>query len=621
MTDPTQFQYLPGIRRDLIDSSLAVYQQTRAPRVLVLGTASKGQTPTPYVVTSSSSAASAFGTEGTLTRGMYEARQAGAKNVILYRLGATSSKLEHVGDSTGAAGYTIETVRQDDDAGGIYTIWYDDGTDRLVVFNSTTALTVYDSDNLNADLGEVYVSGARGASGGPDIGGPSNGVALESVTATGTSYTAGTDGTTPSRMELFEYLYGAYAELLGQDFDYVIPMDVYIDDLNVEDGSSFRASYLSGIVSGGTYPTSGSIDDILGKIFVEEYQGEYYYFWDLDGDGQAELWPNGVGSASATTKISGESFTSADFHEVNFGYQLARFCHEVSANEIECLGTIGVRPPSDLSRASVTSWIGKLPTFSNNSLNEEYINSIVDNGSGLLGNKWMAGEFGFRTGSPAYGGFILTDSEWSDGIEEVDSRDQPIDLGKYLSVVAAWITLFNPVDTSGFGYAASAAPTYLGYVSTLDEKDAPTNNIVPWARPTLNLSPRLVDRLTQVGYVFIYERPKGLVISDAPTGARPLSDYRRLTTMRIVKRVIDVFRRRADPFIGKASNAPARQALETAVSDGLTNLVSGGYITRFELYIRQTALQRVTGEASAELIIVPAWELRRIQLQLSLKPE
>lgn len=621
MTDVTQFQYLPGTYRDLVDSSLAVFEQNRAPRTLILGTASKGQTPTPFVVTSSSQAASTFGSTGTLTRGMYETKAAGAKNVVLYRLGATSAKLEGIGDSTGSGGYTVETVREDDDAGGIYTIWYSDGIDRLVVFNSTTGLTVYDSNNTNADLGEVYVSGSRGASGGDDIGGPSSGTALEDVTATGTTYTAGTDGTSPSRMELYEYLYKAYADLLGQDFDYVIPMDVYLDDLNTVDGDTFSASYISGIVSGGTYPTQGSTDDILGKVFVEEYAGEYYFFWDLNGDGDAELWPNGVGSASATTKITGESLTSADFHEVNFAYQLARFCHEVSANEVECLGAIGVRPPSSLARANVTSWIGKLPTFSSNSQNEEYINSIIDNGTGLLGNKWMAGKYGFRSGSPAYGGFVLTDSEWNDGTEQLDSKDQIIDIGKHISVVAAWITLFNPIDSSGFGYAATAAPTYMAYVSTLDEKDAPTNKVVPWARPTLNLSPRLVDRLTQVGYVFIYERPKGLVISDAPTGARPLSDYRRLTTMRIVKRVIDVFRQRADPFIGRASNSEARQALETSISDGLTRLVSGGYITRFELYIRQTALQRVTGQATAELVIVPAWELRRIQLELSLKPE
>lgn len=621
MTDPTQFQYLPGTTRDLVENSLAVFTQNRAPRTLVLGTASKGQTPAPYSVSSSSAAASAFGSSGTLTRGMYEVSHAGAQNVVLYRIGATSATLTGVGDSTGAGGYTIQTVRQDDDAGGIYTIWYDDGSDRLVVFNSTTGLTVYDSDNTNADLGEVYVSGSRGASGGDDIGGPSSGTALEDVTATGTSYTAGTDGTSPSRMELFEYLYKAYADLLGEDFDYVVPMDVYLDDLNVQDGNSFGATYISGIVSGGTYPTAGSTDDILGKIFVEEYAGEYYFFWDLNGDGDAELWPNGVGSASATTKISGESLTSADFHEVNFAYQLAHFCHEVSVNDVECLGVIGVKPPSDLSRASVTSWIGKLPTFYTNSLNEEYINSYIDNGTGLLGNKWMAGKYGFRSGSPAYGGFILTDTEFSDGTEQLDIKDQPIDIGKHISVVAAWITLFNPFDSSGFGYAATAAPTYLGYVSTLDEKEAPTNKIVPWARPTVNVSPRLVDRITQVGYVFIYQRPKGLVISDAPTGARPLSDYRRLTTMRIVKRVIDVCRNRADPFIGKAASIDNRQGLETALKAGLTRLVSGGYITRFELYVRQTALQKVVGEATAELVIVPAWELRRLHLQLSLKPE
>jgi hypothetical protein len=622
MADVTEFANLPGVFVELIDQGLAVFEQNKAPRTLILGTATQGQTERPYIVTSSSTAASEFGSSGTLTRGMYEVKTTGAENVLLYRIGSTAATLAGIGCTAGTGGYTVETVRKDSDAGSIYSIWYSDGIDRLVVWNTSTGLVVYDNDATDPlDLGEVIVSGSRCTGGGADIGGPSTGSNLEDVTATGTTYTAGTDGASPSRMELYEYLYKAYKDLLGEDFDHVIPMDVYLDDKNIVDGDAFTAAYIASIVNGQTYPTAASDDDILGKIFVEEYQGEYYFFWDLNGDGDAEIWPNGTGYASATTKISGASLTTADFHEVNYGYQLARWCHEVSTNNVECLGSIGVLPPANLSRASITAWIGKLPTYTTRSDGTQYINNISENGTGLLGNKWKAGKWGFRSGSPAYGGFINTDTEWRDGTEQTDQNDQYIDIGRYISVVAAYLRFFNPIDTSGWGYAATAAPTYMGYVSTLDEKDAPTNNILRSAQALFTVSPRFVDRLTQTGYVYVYEKPKGLVISDSPTGARPLSDYRRLTTMRIVKRVIDTFRARADPFIGKSSNAANQAALETGINQGLSNLVSGGYLTRFELSIRQTAIQRVIGEASAELVIVPAWELRRIRLTLSLKPE
>jgi hypothetical protein len=553
---------------------------------------------------------------------MYEVKQTGAKNVLLYRIGSTSAKLEHVGCSAGTGGYTIETIRKDDDAGSVYSVYYSDADDRLVVWNIQSGIVVYDNDTTDpVNLGEVIVSGSRCTAGGPDLGGPSAGTALEDVTGSGLTYTAGTDGVSPSRMELYEYLYKAYKDLMGEDFDHVVPMDIYLDDLNIADGDSFSASYLASIVSGGTYPTAGSTDDILAKVFVEEYAGEYHFFWDLNGDGVAELYPDGIGSASGTVKADGSSLTAADFHEVNFAYQLARFCHEVSTNNVECLGVVGVRPPADLSRASITSWVGKLPSYTTSNSGVQTINSILDNGTGILGNKFKAGQWGFRAGSPAYGGFILTDSEFIDGSEQTDQNGEYIDLGRYLSVVAAYLRFFNPIDTSGWGYAATAAPTYMGYVSTLDEKDSPTNQILRGAQPIFTISPRLVDRITQVGYVYVFEKPKGLVVSDAPTGARPLSDFRRLTTMRIVKRVIDVFRAQADPFIGKSSNSATKAALDTAVTRGLDRLVSGGYITRYELSVRQTALQRVIGDATAELVIVPAWELRRIRLLLSLKPE
>lgn len=414
------FENLPGVFPNLEEGGLGVGAAARGPRVLVLGTADQGQSQWPYVVQTTSSAASEFGSSGTLTRGMYEVRTAGAENVILYRVGSTSAILEHVGDSTGVDGYTIETLRRDDDAGATYSIYYDDSSDRLVIWNVVSGLVVYDNDSTDPiDYGEVIVSGSRAVGGGPDIAGPSAGFALEDVVSlghTGTSYTAGVDGANPSRMELYEYYYKAFKDLLIQDFDWVVPMDAYLDDKNVVDGDAFSAAYLAGISGGDDYPTAASADDILGKLFVEEYQGSYYFFWDLDNDGVADLYPS-VGLADANTKIDGSSLSSADFHEVNFGYQTARFCHDVSVNNKFCLGVIGVRPPESLSLSAIAVWIGKNPVYTTRSDGSKYIRSITDNGTGLLGNKFKAGTYAYRAGE-AYGGLMLTDGEFLDGTEE-----------------------------------------------------------------------------------------------------------------------------------------------------------------------------------------------------------
>jgi hypothetical protein len=617
------FQNLPGVQTYLEEGGLGVAAAARGPRILVLGTADQGQSTFPYVVQTTSSAASEFGSQGTLTRGMYEVRTAGGENVVLYRIGATSAILSHVGDSTGTAGYIIETYRRDNDAGSLYSIYYSDSSDRLVVWNLQSGLTVYDNDSTDPiDLGEVTVSGSRATAGGPDIGGPSAGITMEDVadSHTGTSYVAGTDGANPSRMELYEYLYKAYKDLLIEDFDWVIPMDAYLDDRNLIDGYSFSAAYLASIVSGDGYPTPASDDDILGKVFVEQYQGDYYYFWDLDGDGQAELYPDGVGYASATMKIDGNTLSTADFHEVNFAYQLARFCKEVTVNNKFCLGGIGVKPPASLSLADVSNWVGKLPTYTTRSDGTQYISTPAHNGTGLLGNKFKAGTYSYRAGV-AYGGFILTDGEFLDGTEETDNNGYAIDIGKYISVVTAYVRLFNAFDTTGRGYVTTAAPTYIGYASALDEQTAPTNKVIRGLQRVFGINARQVDDLAGAGYVHIYEKPKGMTISDAPTGALPSSDYRRLTTVRIIKRVDGSIRDASDPFIGNSFDATRKSALTTAINQKLDKLVTGGYIQRYVADLRQTARQMVIGEADLQLTIAPAWELRRITLTIALAPQ
>lgn len=617
------FEQLSGVFPDLEENGLGTFPASAGPRTLVLGTAAQGQSQWTYVVQASNTAASEFGSSGTLTRGMYEARTAGAQNVILYRIGATSAKLEHVGDSTGVAGYTIETLRRDDDAGTIYTVYYDDGSDRLVIWNSQSGSVVSDNDATDSiDLGEVYVSGKRATGGGPDIAGPSAGYAMADIPGlghTGTVYTAGTDGDNPSRMELYEYLYLAYKALIGKDFDHIIPMDVYLDDLNWVDGDRFGSTYLSTIVSGGTYPTPAGEDDILGKLFVEEYAGTYHFFWDLDGDGVAELYPSGVGSASSTTKINGDSLSTLDFHEVNFAYQLARFSIEVSSNNKSSIGEIGVRPPASLSLADVSSWIGKLPTYTTRSDGTKYVQSPDRNGTGLLGNKFMNGSYAYRSGAFG-GGLILTDSEWLDGTEQNDGNGYAIDLGKYISIVASYVRLFNAFDTTGRGYVTSFGPTYLSYVTTLDEQVAPTNKVYSKVQRVLDIGPILVDRLAKAGYIYIYEKSKGMTIADAPTAALATSDYTRLTTIRIVNRVIEAVRAAADPFLGNSFSPAKKAALETALDQALDKLRSGGYITRYVKDLRQTREQAYLGIADLNLTIVPAWELRRINLTIGLSP-
>ena len=624
------FQNLPGIFTEKQDGGLAILASTNAPRVLILGTASKGDADVVFTVGRSQEAAAQFGSDGTLVRGMYEVKTAGSTNTTLMRINATAASLEGIGVVAATGGIKIVTAKKDDDAGESYEFYWDNTAKRLVVKNISTGDVIYDRDFNNPladiDFGEVVISGTPGT-GGANIGTASALHTLKMSTAEestySVTYTDGTDGTNPSRMELYEALAKAYKLLENELFDILVPMDVYLDDKNIVDGDTVTLD--TSKAAGRQFPVAQSDGDALGKVFVEEYLGSLYFFWDTDNDGDAEIWPDGVGSASATTKIDGTSLTAIDFHEANFAYQLANFCFDISENNIEVTGVIGVKPPLSVGLEQVAVWIGDLPTYTvDAATGQQSVASASDNGTGLLGNKFMAGRYGYEVAGVAGnagGGFIKTDSGFVDGIEQQDRGGAYVDIGKHLSVVGGWVTLFNSFDRTGFGYVATAAPAYAGFYSTLQSKSAPTNKVFPGVQLPFRISNSKLDELAGLGFVMIADKAKGTVVSDAPTAARPNSDYRRLTTVRIVKDVIDAVRQAAEPFIGEAGGAAQRAALKTAIDGKLTRLQQGQFIQRYDLNVTATPAQQVQGDATIELNIVPAFELRQIELVLSLLPQ
>lgn len=632
---------LPGIFTERQDGGLAILLASNAPKVLVLGTSNKGLAEMPYIVGRAQEAAVAFGTTGTLIRGMYETKTAGAENVILFRMGATACKLEGIGVDAVTGGVTITTAGKDDSMSTDYCLYWDNtaSSQRLVVKNVSSGAVVYDRDwssvEVTTDKGEVYVSGNPTDTEGEDIGDPSTCLTLKAVDALtptppnlGTTLVEGTDGTSPSRCELWNFLYDAYELLENEDFDMVVPMDCYLDDLNVMDMTAAQVS-TRGLAALAAYPTAGdATTDVLGKVYVEEYEGQNYFWWwfpsnpaadantTFISDGGANIYPS-AGSASATLKSDGTALQGTDFHEVNFAYQLANFCYAVSANNTECFGFIGVDPPASVSLKDVATWIGKSPTYTTATDGTQSITGSNYNGTGLLGNKFMAGKYGFRAGV-AGGGFIATDTGFLDGTEQEDRGGHKIDIGAFLSVVGAWPTLYNSYDTSGFGYISTGAPTYCGMSSTLEPKSAPTNKIVKTVTLPFRINNTKLDALAGMKYVFFQDKAKGTVVADSPTAARSDSDFQRLTTVRITKEVLDAIRAAGDPFIGEAGTAVQRAALKTACETRLAKLQKTGSIGRYSLAVTATAAQRIQGDATIELTFVPAFELRQITVVTSL---
>lgn len=700
-----KFESLPGIIHELQDGGLQISEASSAPKVLVLGTASKGVAGIKKQVVRAQESESEFGKDGTLVRGMYETLAGGSTNTFLLRVNAKSATLLGVGTDNQLTNPTsIQTLIKDGAAADLYSIFYQTPATlgpnatlgRLQVKNALGVL-VYDNNpgGQGIDLGEVVVSGTF--DGGTDIGTSTAFVTLRAVAqdevavtafaagsmagagpetfdlghaltnagsykvyvdgdelantefsisyGTGTAgvdevtvdlsgnltggeaitvdytYDAaaaydlldGSDGLNPSRMELYEALAEAYRSLENDEIDIVIPMNVYLDDKNVADGHSIILSTDASVAVGRRFPVAGSAGDALGKLHVEEYQGEFFYFWDTDNDGQAEIWPVGVGLASATTGIDGSALSSSDFHEVNFAYQLADFCFSLSVNDNEVTGVIGVKPPASYSAKDISLWIGKEPV-----LNSE--GDVTVNGAGLLGNKFVAGSLSREKG------FFATDSGWLPTSADFDAdatilRDRnghKIDIGKYISLVGMYLTFFNPTDQTGFGYQSSMAAFYGGFYSALPVASAPTNKVLSGVRSPFRVSKTKLNSLAKYKYVSVKQKENKLRVSDAPTAAREDSDFTRLTTMRIVADVIDSVRAVAEPYIGEPNTALARKSLETGIIRELSRLQELGNVQRFEARVSATTAQEIQGDATVELVIVPAFELRKITIITSL---
>lgn len=424
----------------------------------------------------------------------------------------------------------------------------------------------------------------------------------------------GSDGVDLSNMELYEALEKAYQVIETEEFKHLIPMGALLDAPNVVDGDIAILSSNTRIPVGQRYPVAGSKGDVLGKLFKEEYEGEFFFFWDINGDGVAEIFPS-VGAANSTHKISGEPLTAADFKEVNFAYQLANACFVNSSNEYNVLGVIGTSVPSSMSTKDISLWVGKEPIYDTDG-------AIVSNGSGLLGNKHMVGKMNYKPGFFATDAGILPGaSAASSGGVLTDRVGNAIDIGRYISVYCYPQTFTNPVDTTGYGYIANGAAYYCGMVAALIPQSAPTNKVAQGADSLVKLPKAKLDSLAKFHFVGLKQKNRVFRISDAPTAARPGSDFVRLSTVRVVDKIIDIVREVAAPYIGEANSTQARLSLETNLRQRLLLEQKDNLMQRFEVKVSATTKQRIEGDCDVELVIVPPFEMKKITVYTSLAKE
>ena len=124
--------------------------------------------------------------------------------------------------------------------------------------------------------------------------------------------------------------------------------------------------------------------------------------------------------------------------------------------------------------------------------------------------------------------------------------------------------------------------------------------------------------MAKYSYIALKEKDGVLRFSDAPTAALKGSDFRRLSTNRVVAEAIDMIREVATPYIGEGGSPQAIISLETNCRKELSKLQTLGKFTRFQIKIHASLRDRIEGNATAELVLVPSHELRKIRVVTAL---
>lgn len=303
----------------------------------------------------------------------------------------------------------------------------------------------------------------------------------------------------------------------------------------------------------------------------------------------------------------------------SFGYQLANFCYQATKENNTCIGVMGVNsalvsPSGTPTLSQIETWIQGLENYTNCS----YYNGTTDTSTGTPGSYCLVATTSEQQPANYAAGNVT------------DSKGNRVDIGAYISVVATNTRASNDAATEKYPtlgyYNSDGAASYAGLIASLAAKSAPTNKILDGVTLQQNISQSQANRLAGKRYVTLLSKSKGIVVASAMTGAYNISqyyrsDFVRLSTVRIVHDAINYIRETSDQFIGEPNNAPQRNAMATAIDNSLKSMVEAGALRRYDFNVYASPTDQILGNATVELVLVPAFELQQITVIVALTSE
>ncbi|HDX9673986.1 TPA: hypothetical protein ROY08_001243 [Bacillus cereus] len=397
---------------------------------------------------------------------------------------------------------------------------------------------------------------------------------------------------------------------LGEKYsDEELKYTLFVDDDKAENDES-RFPWLGG---NGFYNTASLLEmkelyDVLGGRYelvpgtLDEYdlveQGIYSKLENYSVD---LIWLCDAFANTAIGAVSDDGSVHVD-NTRNFATQLAQHCAMVSAKTFETISVIGVAAAPEIGLREIQQYIDLLTKGI--SVDEESAQYWISRGI-----------------NPNYQNihnmYNLATNE-----QIFNDEGEPIDIGRYTNVV------FGPetgLANEKLGpYIASGSGIYSALISQLRPEVSTTNKPIAVSGLRYNLSEAQHNQLAGGHYVTFENKVsingnRSIVVKDGVTAAGVMSDYQRLSTVRITHTTVQLIRKLADKFIGLPNGIAQRNSLATEIQAGLDKLKDLGVLTNFKFSIYTSAKDRVLGNAYIQLELVPAYETRKIYTSVALR--
>jgi hypothetical protein len=364
---------------------------------------------------------------------------------------------------------------------------------------------------------------------------------------------------------------------------------------------------------------------LTGNMIPEAVMSRIFSFVDPVYDGTAILEQPSITLAADNVEV----------REVSFLHQSATAAYKASTNYSQTIAIVPTSPPSR-SRNGISAWAGNPATYQIQSNGDV---KVVQNGTGVLGTKLLAGAVDYRGGA-AFGGIILTNGDLlpngipygiDDSDEALDAMGNPIDLGKHVIVVGAYGLIQDPqsaISTNGkrinIGrtnpYVGNAGPMIAGLLSLLEPGTEPIGPIRGRISgfDAQQRTPRAVlDNLAALRVCMIDQTG---VISSIYTAALRTSDYSKVSSILAANAILTRMRNECMTVIGTAYTDQQISSLAQRLDGVSRALVQQGYAQRLNTQLRGSQLDRINGIVRLSVSFVPPLSIEAITIDLTLEP-